>query len=162
MGSASFPTMAPSGNAPDSICDHGTYSSHLCTRPPHGHVLASTRLSLNPPVSQPACLSTRLSLNPPVSQPAGLSTRLSLNPPVSQPACLSTLLHQAFDDAIAMLDSLNSDSYKDSTLIMQLLRDNLTVSVPPSDLPPQTFRCLVPPLFVCARVCVCVCVYMCD
>ena len=36
---------------------------------------------------------------------------------------------QAFDDAIAMLDSLNSDSYKDSTLIMQLLRDNLTVSV---------------------------------
>jgi len=36
---------------------------------------------------------------------------------------------QAFDEAIAMLDSLNSDSYKDSTLIMQLLRDNLTVSV---------------------------------
>ena len=33
-----------------------------------------------------------------------------------------------------MLDSLNSDSYKDSTLIMQLLRDNLTVSVPPSSL----------------------------
>lgn len=41
--------------------------------------------------------------------------------------CLCVL--QAFDEAIAMLDSLNSDSYKDSTLIMQLLRDNLTVSV---------------------------------
>jgi len=26
------------------------------------------------------------------------------------------------------LDTLNEDSYKDSTLIMQLLRDNLTVS----------------------------------
>lgn len=36
---------------------------------------------------------------------------------------------QAFDDAIAELDSLNEDSYKDSTLIMQLLRDNLTVSL---------------------------------
>lgn len=39
------------------------------------------------------------------------------------------LAKQAFDDAIAELDSLNEDSYKDSTLIMQLLRDNLTVSV---------------------------------
>ena len=35
---------------------------------------------------------------------------------------------QAFDDAIAELDQLKEDSYKDSTLIMQLLRDNLTVS----------------------------------
>jgi len=34
---------------------------------------------------------------------------------------------QAFDDAIAELDTLNEESYKDSTLIMQLLRDNLTL-----------------------------------
>ena len=38
------------------------------------------------------------------------------------------LAKEAFDDAIAELDSLKEDSYKDSTLIMQLLRDNLTVS----------------------------------
>lgn len=37
------------------------------------------------------------------------------------------LAKEAFDDAIANLDSLNEDSYKDSTLIMQLLRDNLTL-----------------------------------
>jgi len=37
------------------------------------------------------------------------------------------LAKQAFDDAIAELDTLNEDSYKDSTLIMQLLRDNLTL-----------------------------------
>ena len=37
------------------------------------------------------------------------------------------LAKSAFDDAIAELDTLNEDSYKDSTLIMQLLRDNLTL-----------------------------------
>uniref|UniRef100_A0A673GQV9 Tyrosine 3-monooxygenase/tryptophan 5-monooxygenase activation protein, epsilon polypeptide 2 n=1 Tax=Sinocyclocheilus rhinocerous TaxID=307959 RepID=A0A673GQV9_9TELE len=37
------------------------------------------------------------------------------------------LAKAAFDDAIAELDTLSEDSYKDSTLIMQLLRDNLTL-----------------------------------
>ncbi|PKY38380.1 14-3-3 1 protein [Rhizophagus irregularis] len=37
------------------------------------------------------------------------------------------LAKQAFDDAIAELDTLSEESYKDSTLIMQLLRDNLTL-----------------------------------
>jgi len=43
----------------------------------------------------------------------------------SQDAC--ALAKQAFDDAIAELDTLDEESYKDSTLIMQLLRDNLTL-----------------------------------
>ncbi|XP_034466401.1 14-3-3 protein beta/alpha-like [Hippoglossus hippoglossus] len=42
-----------------------------------------------------------------------------------QDAC--SLAKQAFDDAIAELDTLSEESYKDSTLIMQLLRDNLTL-----------------------------------
>ncbi|CAO2623664.1 14-3-3 protein zeta/delta [Lemmus lemmus] len=33
----------------------------------------------------------------------------------------------AFDEPIAELDTLSEESYKDSTLIMQLLRDNLTL-----------------------------------
>ncbi|KAF2753085.1 14-3-3 family protein [Pseudovirgaria hyperparasitica] len=37
------------------------------------------------------------------------------------------LAKSAFDDAIAELDSLSEESYRDSTLIMQLLRDNLTL-----------------------------------
>ncbi|XP_061674665.1 14-3-3 protein zeta-like [Syngnathoides biaculeatus] len=37
------------------------------------------------------------------------------------------LAKKAFDDAIAELETLSEDSYKDSTLIMQLLRDNLTL-----------------------------------
>lgn len=38
-----------------------------------------------------------------------------------------TLAKDAFDKAIEKLDSLKHDSYKDSTLIMQLLRDNLAL-----------------------------------
>ncbi|KAL9966219.1 hypothetical protein ACROYT_G024262 [Oculina patagonica] len=37
------------------------------------------------------------------------------------------LAKKAFDDAIAEFDNVEEDSYKDSTLIMQLLRDNLTL-----------------------------------
>ncbi|XP_061904966.1 14-3-3 protein epsilon-like [Entelurus aequoreus] len=37
------------------------------------------------------------------------------------------LAKEAFDSAIAELDTLSEESYKDSTLIMQLLRDNLTL-----------------------------------
>jgi len=37
------------------------------------------------------------------------------------------LAKASFDDAIAELDTLSEESYKDSTLIMQLLRDNLTL-----------------------------------
>jgi 14-3-3 protein epsilon len=37
------------------------------------------------------------------------------------------LAKKAFDEAIAKLDDLSEDSYKDSTVIMQLLRDNLTL-----------------------------------
>ncbi|KMZ66598.1 14-3-3-like protein A [Zostera marina] len=40
-------------------------------------------------------------------------------------ACI--LAKEAFDAAISELDSIGEESYKDSTLIMQLLRDNLTL-----------------------------------
>eukprot|EP00745_Piridium_sociabile_P034490 TRINITY_DN59323_c0_g1_i1.p1 TRINITY_DN59323_c0_g1~~TRINITY_DN59323_c0_g1_i1.p1 ORF type:complete len:297 (-),score=68.79 TRINITY_DN59323_c0_g1_i1:988-1758(-) len=45
----------------------------------------------------------------------------------NRPEKACELAKQAFDEAISQLDQLNEDSYKDSTLIMQLLRDNLTL-----------------------------------
>eukprot|EP00545_Synedropsis_sp_CCMP1620_P006113 CAMPEP_0119003092 /NCGR_PEP_ID=MMETSP1176-20130426/339_1 /TAXON_ID=265551 /ORGANISM="Synedropsis recta cf, Strain CCMP1620" /LENGTH=248 /DNA_ID=CAMNT_0006954657 /DNA_START=226 /DNA_END=972 /DNA_ORIENTATION=- len=46
---------------------------------------------------------------------------------LNSPERACNIAKQAFDDAIAELDTLNEESYKDSTLIMQLLRDNLTL-----------------------------------
>ncbi|XP_054469592.1 14-3-3-like protein [Anoplopoma fimbria] len=46
---------------------------------------------------------------------------------LNSPPKACELAKGAFDDAIAELDQLNEESYKDSTLIMQLLRDNLTL-----------------------------------
>eukprot|EP00947_MAST-08B_sp_MAST-8B-sp1_P000640 g640.t1 len=46
---------------------------------------------------------------------------------LNEPKEACKLAKEAFDDAIAELDQLSEDSYKDATLIMQLLRDNLTL-----------------------------------
>jgi len=44
-----------------------------------------------------------------------------------QPHDACELAKGSFDKAVAELDNLDQESYKDSTLIMQLLRDNLTL-----------------------------------
>ncbi|KAJ1254465.1 hypothetical protein BS78_K058200 [Paspalum vaginatum] len=46
---------------------------------------------------------------------------------LNSPDRACNLAKQAFDEAISELDSLGEEYYKDSTLIMQLLRDNLTL-----------------------------------
>merc|ERR1712057_107341 len=45
----------------------------------------------------------------------------------NEPDQACKMARTAFEDAIAELDNVAEDSYKDSTLIMQLLRDNLTL-----------------------------------
>merc|ERR1712048_465537 len=46
---------------------------------------------------------------------------------LAKPDDACKMARTAFEDAIAELDNVAEDSYKDSTLIMQLLRDNLTL-----------------------------------
>merc|ERR1712241_425668 len=46
---------------------------------------------------------------------------------LNQPEDACKMARTAFEDSIAELDNVAEDSYKDSTLIIQLLRDNLTL-----------------------------------
>jgi len=46
---------------------------------------------------------------------------------LNEPDKACELAKKAFDDAIGELDNITEDSYKDATVIMQLLRDNLTL-----------------------------------
>jgi len=54
---------------------------------------------------------------------------------MKQPNKACGLAKKAFDEAIQKLDSLSDSTYKDSTLIMQLLRDNLTIWTSESENP---------------------------
>lgn len=46
---------------------------------------------------------------------------------MQNPEKACSMARQAFDDAIADLDNVEDEYYKDTTLIMQLIRDNLTL-----------------------------------
>ena len=46
---------------------------------------------------------------------------------MNDPPKACNLAKQAFDDAIADIEHIDEDQYKDATTIMQLIRDNLTL-----------------------------------
>ena len=68
-------------------------------------------------------------LNPthPIRLGLALNYSVCLYEIAKKPKEACDLAKKAFDEAISKLDQLDEGSYKDSTLIMQLLRDNLTL-----------------------------------
>merc|ERR1712100_853382 len=72
---------------------------------------------------------------------------------MGKPEDACKMARTAFEDAIAELDNVAEDSYKDATLIMQLLRDNLTLwtSDQGDDRARFFSRGLTPPRGQCAR-----------
>ncbi|XP_041043838.1 14-3-3-like protein [Carcharodon carcharias] len=64
---------------------------------------------------------------------------------LNSPTEACDLAKKAFDQAIRDLDILQDDSYKDSTLIMQLLRDNLTLWSSESPAPADNETCAAEP-----------------
>jgi len=67
----------------------------------------------------------------PVTHPIRLGLALNFSvfhyEVLSTPDTACKMARDAFEDAIAELDNVSEEQYKDSTLIMQLLRDNLTL-----------------------------------
>ena len=46
---------------------------------------------------------------------------------MGDPTAACQIAKQAFDDAIADIEHIDEENYKDATTIMQLIRDNLTL-----------------------------------
>ncbi|KIY46485.1 14-3-3 protein, partial [Fistulina hepatica ATCC 64428] len=70
---------------------------------------------------------TELQLTNPICLGLALNFSVFCYEILNSPDRACHLAKQAFDDAIAELDTLSEESYKDSTLIVHLLRDNLPV-----------------------------------
>merc|ERR1711903_35300 len=68
-----------------------------------------------------------LAVTPPIRLGLALNFSVFQYEVLSNPEEACKMARTAFEDAIAELDNVAEDSYKDSTLIMQLLRDNLTL-----------------------------------
>merc|ERR1712113_864103 len=68
-----------------------------------------------------------LAVTHPIRLGLALNYSVFLYEVLTEPDQACKMARTAFEDAIAELDNVAEESYKDSTLIMQLLRDNLTL-----------------------------------
>lgn len=80
---------------------------------------------------------TGLAVTHPIRLGLALNFSVFLYEVVANPEEACKMARQAFEDAIAELDNVSEESYKDSTLIMQLLRDNLTLWTADQEPPPE-------------------------
>jgi len=71
--------------------------------------------------------STELATTHPIRLGLALNFSVFYYEVLNSPEQACSLAKHAFDEAIQELDTLSEETYKDSTLIMQLLRDNLTL-----------------------------------
>lgn len=96
------------------ICD-GIRRAHFADHARNAYAMASEIALLNLPATHPIRLGLMLNF-------AVFYYEIDNNPNM---AC--KVQKESFDLAISELDSLTEESYKDSTIIMQLLRDSLTL-----------------------------------
>lgn len=76
------------------------------------------------------CARTNLGVTHPIYLSSVLSNAVFTSDVLNMPEEASRIARKAFDDALPELDSLDEVTYKEVTLIMQLLRDNFKVWSP--------------------------------
>ncbi|KAI4381379.1 hypothetical protein MLD38_007453 [Melastoma candidum] len=111
----------------------GDYCRYLAEFKTDEEKKGAAELSLKGYEAASATANTELPSTHPIRLGLALNFSVFYYEIMNSPERACHLAKQAFDEAIAELDTLNEESYKDSTLIMQLLRDNLTLWT--SDLP---------------------------
>jgi 14-3-3 protein epsilon len=93
-----------------------------------GDAKTQAAMDANKAYSEAAEVATRdLAVTHPIRLGLALNYSVFQYEVLSNPDEACKMARAAFEDAIAELDNVAEDSYKDSTLIMQLLRDNLTL-----------------------------------
>ena len=70
---------------------------------------------------------TELAVTHPIRLGLALNFSVFYYEVLNNPEAACKMARTAFEDVIGELDNVSEESYKDSTLIMQLLRDNLTL-----------------------------------
>eukprot|EP00966_Prymnesium_polylepis_P157301 3635436-Prymnesium_polylepis.2 len=103
--------------------DYYRYLAEFAT----AEVKASNAMSADEAYKQATESATGLAPTHPIRLGLALNYSVFLYEVQAETSRACDLAKEAFDNAIAELDTLDEESYKDSTLIMQLLRDNLTL-----------------------------------
>ena len=109
------------------VCRKGDYHRYLAEFATGNDRREAAENSLLAYKAASECASKELTTTHPIRLGLALNFSVFYYEILNSPDRACRLAKGAFDDAIADLDTLNEDSYKDSTLIMQLLRDNLTL-----------------------------------
>lgn len=104
--------------------DYNRYLAEVATGDCRKDVMVCSKKSYNEALK---CSTCEMPPTHPVRLGLALNYSVFYYEIVNEPEEACRLAKEAFDSAIAELDQVNCDSYKDSTLIMQLLRDNLTL-----------------------------------
>jgi len=104
--------------------DYYRYIAEFTEGDPKSRAAESARLAY---AEAAAVAEKGLAVTHPIRLGLALNYSVFMYEVLSNPDEACKMARTAFEDAIAELDNVAEDSYKDSTLIMQLLRDNLTL-----------------------------------
>ena len=109
-------------------CRKGDYHRYLAEFAMSDQRKASADKSLEAYQAATEVASTELAPTHPIRLGLALNFSVFYYEILNSPDKACQMAKTSFDEAIAELDTLSEESYKDSTLIMQLLRDNLVSS----------------------------------